>query len=516
MKRFLAMMLLLPAAGWAQGRAELSADVWFRANGKDGRWAGYARMKVESAVEDGKPVVRFFEEGSVEFEGTSRGWREEWTLDQDLAPLRGLSRTREGTVEIEIASAFDGRQLVQRAVAPAVERVQAWTRERACWPSGIAPAALLRRYGPWKPGLEMSVSAFGARLEEGGLWIGEDGWKVTVKGRGPRAVADLEEDCWTLEASPSEGGGTARTLVVDARGMPVETTGPGWTMKRVRGEREAKDGRDFAWAHGGRRDPFRPVLRPVEVKRIGEDSAPAIELSAAEIRAIVEDARARLDAMRAAASLPEAERERALAENSRAIRVAAGRLRESGEVERLSEIRAAAARLYDPALAAVSTAKAQFREIREAFEAGDGASMSRIGPLMSSIHELASDPDLAGRPEQGTVRSIEEEAAGLDRRAAIRLEGLDRMRDHRPNGVMVVKNPTEVPLDLGVEIAGVPLEVHPKVAVRGGAAIALMGDRSYSAGEAIEGVEGCVVKEILADAVVVEYRGESIRMRVGE
>ncbi len=516
MKRLLAMVLLLPAAGWAQGRAELSADLWFRASGKDGRWAGYARVKVESASEDGKPVTRFYEEGSVEFDGTSRGWREEWTLDQDLAPLRGLSRTRDGAVEIEIASAFDGRQLVRRAVAPAVERVQPWTRDRACWPAGFAPAALLRRYGPWKPGMEMSVSAFVARMEDGGLSIGEDGWRVTVKGRGPRGVADLEEDCWTLEASPAGGSGVAATIVVDGRGLPVETAGPGWTMKRVRGEREAKDGRDFAWAHGGRRDPFRPVLTPREVKRIGEGATPTIELSAAEIRAIVDDARARLDAMRAAASLPEADREKALAENSRGIRAAAARLREAGAAERLDEIRAAAARLYDPALAAVSTAKAQFREIREAFEAGDAASLAKIGPLMASVHELASDPDLAGRPEQATVRAIEDEAGGLDRRAAIRLEGLDRMRDRRPNGVMVVKNPTEVPVDLGVDIAGVPLEAHPKITVRGGAAVALMGDRSYSVGDAIEGVDGCRVKEILQDAVVVEYRGELIRMRVGE
>ncbi|MEK7470047.1 MAG: hypothetical protein AAB074_21985 [Planctomycetota bacterium] len=519
MKRFLMLCLFLPGVAAAQARTDLSADLWFRAAAKDGAWAGFAHVTIESSVEDGKAVLRFREEGSIESPGASRGWREEWTLDADLSPIRGHSRERDGAKEIEIAAAFDGRHLVRRAVAPAVERVQAWTRERACWPSGLVPAALLRRYGPWKPGLEMSVSTFSARVEDGELRIGEDAWSVTVKSRGPRAVADAEEECWTLEAASREGAGGVTTLVVDGRGLPVETGGRGWTLKRVRGEREAKDGRDFAWAHGGRRDPFRAALRPRVVRRVGEESTPAVELSEAETRALLDDARARLDSMRAAASLPEADRERALAENSRAIRLAAGKLRDSslsGVAERVAELLESASRLYDPALAAVSTAKALFREIRESFEAGDRASLARIAPLMASLHELGADTDLAGRPEQGTVRSIEEEAAGLDRRAAIRLEGLERLRDHHPNGVMVVRSPKEVEIELGIEIGGVPLVARPKVPVRVASAVALMGERSYAAGDVITGVEGCVVKEIRQDSVVVEYRGEAIRMRIGE
>ncbi|KAF0244800.1 MAG: hypothetical protein FD180_2171 [Planctomycetota bacterium] len=519
MKRLLLLCLSLPGVAAAQARADLASDLWFRAAAKDGAWAGFAHVKMENSVLDGKAVWRYFEEGSIETAGSSRGWREEWTLDADLSPLGGLSRERDGAREIEISAALDGRQLVRRAVAPAVERVQAWTRERACWPPGLLPAALLRRYGPWKPGLEMSVSTFSARIEDEALRIGEDAWSVTVKSRGPRTVADAEEDCWTLELVSREGAGGVATLVVDARGLPVEMGGKGWTLKRVRGEREAKDGRDFAWAHGGRRDPFRPALRPLEVRRVGEESVPAVELSETETRALLDDARARLDAMRAAASLPEADRERALAENSRAIRLAAGKLRGStvpGAAERVAEILESAARLYDPALAAVSTAKALFREIRESFEAGDGASLARIAPLMASLHELGADPDLAGRPEQGTVRTIEEEAAGLDRRAAIRLEGLERLRDHHPNGVMVVRSPKEVEIELGIEVGGVPLTARPRVPVRVASAVALMGEKSYAVGDAIAGVEGCVVKEIRQDSVVVEYRGEAIRMRIGE
>jgi hypothetical protein len=519
MKRLLLLCVFLPGIASAQGRADLSCDLWFKATTKDGAWAGFSHLKVENVLVEGKALVRFLEEGSVESAGSSRGWREEWTLDTDLSPARGLSRERDGALDIEIVAEFDGRQLSRRAAAPAVERIQPWTRERACWPKGLVPATLLRRYGPWKPGLEMSVATFSARVEDGELNIGEDSWSITVKSRGPRAVADAEEDCWTLEVLPREGTGGIATLIVDGRGLPVETGGRDWSLKRVRGEREAKDGREFAWAQAGRRDPFRTVLRPREVKRIGAESAPASAMTEAETRALLDDARARLDAMRAAASLPEAEREKTLSENSRGIRLAAGKLRDSGvpgAAERVAEILATAARLYDPALAAVSTAKALFRDIRESFEAGDGASLARIAPQMASLHELGSDPDLAGRPEQATVRAIEDEAAGLDRRAAIRLEGLERLRDHHPNGVMVVRSPKEVEIELGIEIGGVPLAAHPKIPVRLAGAVALMGDRSYAVGDAIAGVEGCVVKEIRPDAVVVEYRGEAIRMRIGD
>lgn len=520
MKRLLvAAVLAAPGMAWGQGRVDLSGEAWFRGAGKDGRWAGVAHVKVEAGVEGGKAVVRYFEEAAVELDGVSQGWREEWVLDQDLAVLSGVSRRRDGRAEAEVRAACDGRQLVRRAVAPAVERVQPWTRERACWPAGFAPAALMRRYGPWKPGMEMSVETFSARAADGDVRIGQDAWSVTVRSRGPRAVADAEEDCWTLELRPVEGAGAPVTLVVDGRGIPVEMSGPAWTFRRVRGRREALDGRDFAWVHGARRDPFRPVLSPLDVRRIGGEPEPVADLSAAEARAILDGARARLDAMRAAATLPEAERERALAENSRAIRSAAARLRGSavaGAAERISEMVAEAGRLYDPALAAVSGARALFREIREAFDAGDAASLARVGPAMAALHEIASDPDLAGRPEQATVRAVEEEAAALDRRAAVRLEGLEKLGEHPLTGIVVVRDPVEVELPLGIQAAGAVLEMRPRLAVRGAAAVALLGDRSYAPGEAVAGVEGCVVKEIRNDSVTVEYRGEPIRLRVGE
>ncbi|MCE9583079.1 MAG: general secretion pathway protein GspB [Planctomycetes bacterium] len=522
MKKLLPLVLWVVAAASAraQERPDLASDLWYRATAPgDARWAGFAHIRLENGVEDGRAVVNYFEEGELEFAGAATGWREEWTLDADLAPVRGMSRLRVGGAEVQVAAKFDGRTLVRRAVAPAVERVQPWTRERACWPARLVPAALLRRYGPWHPALEMSASSFTARADGGEAAIGEEEWGFVIKNRGPRPVADLEQDCWTLEGTPRAGAGATVTLVVDARGLPVEFSAAGCALKRARDEKDAKGGREFVWAQAGRRDPFRPMLTELEVRRIEEGAPEATRLTAVEVRALLDEARAHLEAMQAAAGLPEADRERALAENSRAIRVAAGKLRDSGvagSAARVAEIVAAAGRLFDPSRAAVSTAKALFKEIREAFEAGDAASLARVAPLMGAIHELSSDPELAGRPELASVRAIEEEAAGLDRRAAIRLEGLERLRDRHPNGVMVVRNPKDFALEIGLDVPGAPLVARPKVTLRVASAVALLGDKSFPEGSAIDGAEGCVLKEILPDAVVIEYRGEKIRMRIGE
>jgi hypothetical protein len=225
-----------------------------------------------------------------------------------------------------------------------------------------------------------------------------------------------------------------------------------------------------------------------------------------------------LAAMRAAANLPEADRDRVMAERSRRIHVLANAVRESGDpeaVRRIADILAAAGRLYDPARAAVASARELFRDIRERFESDDRAQIAGIPALQATLGALAAGPELAGKAEQPLIAQIAEESASLERRARVKLEGYEAAKDLDANGVMVILDPEPFEVELGVSVGGSRVATKVTLRLPVSHSIALIGSGSYEEGDTVPGIEDCTVREIRANEVLLTYKGEVLRLRIG-
>jgi len=511
------MLLAVVGAASAQERAE----AWLRVSAPESaEGAGFVHVVVEPAVEDGRPVTRWSEEGSVLLPGAESGWREEVLLDPDFGLLRGAVRRRSGAAEVDYRFGFDGKVLRRSCAAAALEQTTPWTRDRDAWPAAVLAAGLLRRKGPWSPGQQMSAEALSWNADgaRDGLVFSEQGIAVTVLSQGPREIDGRPESCWTLELAPADPPGPATTLVVDRRGLPVELRTPAWTARRVADRAAALAGSHAG--HAGRRDPFRPVLTPREMRRVGDAprTAPGVPLSPAELRTLLDRAQDDLAAMRQAASLPEADREAVLAERSKSLHLAAARIRDTGDpqaVVRIGELLAEAARHYDPARAALATARSVFRDIRDAFEARDAARLARLPGLVQTLQALSASPELSGKPEQATVGQLVEEALPLEKRARVRLEGYERLKDRRPSGVLVVQEPGPFDLELGIDLLGARIRARTTVILPVSHSVVLLGNGSYEEGQGVAGIDGCTIREIRADEVVLDYKGEELRLRIG-
>jgi hypothetical protein len=521
----LAAVFLSAARAGAQG-PELDADLWFRATaaGSDA-WAGLMRVQVKTSVEDGREIVTWSEDGQLAGAGTERGWREVWTLDPDLAVVRGFSRWREGDSEIEIETSFDGQTLVRTMRSPALEVREPWSRERPCWPARLGLVAMRRRFSNWEPG--RTLEALVLAHEEGGR--DEEGWPsagpvpsshriaVKIRSRASRPVLDKDLDCWTLEV-PGPDGPVAVT--VDERGLPVEEAGAGHTLRRVAGEAEAKRGAPPGWSPAGRRDPFRAPLAPSS-RRVIERGGPGPEapksLSAEVAREKLEEAQRRLDAMRAAGSLTADRKDEVMGQEHADLMVLAGQLRAGADpesVRRVNEIVAAAAKLFDPVRAAVAGARSTAKTVAKHFESGEKAQLQQIAGLVESLRVIATGAELAGRPEQASVAALLAESEALGRRALVILEGRDRLAGMEPTGIMSVASPEPFEVTLGIALLGSRMATTAEVRLPVSRSVVFMGGGSYEEGEAVPGLEETFVERIRPEAVTVRYKGERFSLKM--
>jgi len=237
-----------------------------------------------------------------------------------------------------------------------------------------------------------------------------------------------------------------------------------------------------------------------------------------EIKALLEKAAEHLAAMQTAMNLPEQDRERILAERSKTINLYAGQIRDTHDAQaiaRMNEILLAAGKLYDPARAALSTARALLKEIREKFDSSDREMLARIAALVANLAVIASSQEISGKPEQAQIAQLLQQAMVYDQRAKTMIEGMDKTKDLQPNGVMVVHSPEPFEVELGLRLLGARMTVQTTLKLPVSHSVVLIGSGSYEEGDPIAEINNLTVQQIRADGVVLEYMGERITIQLG-
>jgi len=535
MRRLICLALIATAGSIAraqENRPELKEDLWYKVTqaGDDDKYYGFVHLQLDSVSEEGRTLYHFYEEGQIFMPGMESGWREDYTFDTDMVLVRGESLVRQGDAEVSVRAVFDGKTLTRACVTPAIEQVTPWSREQECWPSYLIPFALMRRHSPWEAGQELPASTFAFSMEpkvkkdpsekdEFEFVLSTRALVFAIKGQAKKAVVDLEQTCWMLEETardkPQAG---VISLVVDSRGLIVERSTPAYVVRRVKDDVAARNGKKFIWAHGGRRDPFRTVMKPKEVRKPPIGQKTPDPPTQKEIKALLEKAAEHLAAMQTAMNLPEQDRERILAERSKTINLYAGQIRDTHDAQaiaRMNEILLAAGKLYDPARAALSTARALLKEIREKFDSSDREMLARIAALVANLAVIASSQEISGKPEQAQIAQLLQQAMVYDQRAKTMIEGMDKTKDLQPNGVMVVHSPEPFEVELGLRLLGARMTVQTTLKLPVSHSVVLIGSGSYEEGDPIAEINNLTVQQIRADGVVLEYMGERITIQLG-
>ena len=535
MHRLMTIAVLFAAAGAARAQerpAEMKEDLWYKVTraGDESKFVGFIHITVETVTEEGKAFYHYYEEGSISETGFERGFRHDYLFDTDLVLVRGESLERAQDFEANVKAVFDGRVLTRACVTPALEQVIPWSREKTCWPANFIPVALMRKQGPWEAGKEMEASTFGHDWKPVKDNTGKESLEFTlieplyvyvVKGQGRRQVVDMEQNCWMLEAvrkdKPQAG---IVSMVVDSRGFLVELLDSRFVIRRVKDDVAARNGNKFIWAHGGRRDPFRHPMKPKEVKKVTPGTEKPVDvLSLQQIKQLLDKAQNHLTAMQSAMNLPEVERERILAQKNTEINLIAGTLRQTGDVNAIQQINnviAAAGKLYDPVRAAVTSARALLVDITNKFKTGEKELLTKIPALVDRMRAIAQAPELAGRPEQPQVNQMLDSAATYEKRAKIVIEGKEKTKDLRPNGIMYVLTPKPFDVQLGLALLGARLTAETTITLPVSESVVLMGAGSYIEGDLLKEIEDCTVMSIRPDGVDLNYKGEKITLSLSE